>query len=328
MGVNLAERHARVLLTFARWFNRCMSDESAVAAQDRSAHPRPSRSRWLAVGALVVVLVVIAALAVWRSGRSSSAADIGDAPRFVDDTSGSGIDHSYEGAYEHFVGGGVAAFDCDDDGLADLYFAGGTEPAALYRNRSEAGGELRFEQLTSSVTDLTAVTGAYPLDVDSDGFMDLAVLRRGANAILRGLGDCRFEDATDQLGLDGGDDWTTAFSATWEGTNALPTLAFGNYRTLDEEACADSQLVRPTSAGGAYDAPIALTPGYCTLSMLFSDWDRSGRRDLRVSNDRNYYRDGLEQLWNIAQGEPRASTPKPTAGVRCRSGAWASPART
>ena len=24
--------------------------------------------------------------------------------------------------------------------------------------------------------------------------------------------------------------------------------------------------------------------------MLFSDWDRSGRRDLRVSNDREYYR--------------------------------------
>ena len=26
--------------------------------------------------------------------------------------------------------------------------------------------------------------------------------------------------------------------------------------------------------------------------MLFSDWDRSGRRDLRVSNDRHYYTDG------------------------------------
>ncbi len=43
--------------------------------------------------------------------------------------------------------------------------------------------------------------------------------------------------------------------------------------------------------------------------MLFSDWDRSGRRDLRVSNDRNYYRDGREQLWRIAPGEqPREYT--------------------
>ena len=100
-----------------------------------------------------------------------------------------------------------------------------------------------------------------------------------------------------------------AFSATWEGTNALPTLAFGNYRTLDEDACGDSQLVRPTSAGDGYDAPIALSPGYCTLSMLFSDWDRSGRRDLRITNDRHYYLDGPEQLWRIADGEaPREYT--------------------
>jgi hypothetical protein len=40
--------------------------------------------------------------------------------------------------------------------------------------------------------------------------------------------------------------------------------------------------------------------------MLFSDWDRSGRRDLRISNDRHYYSDlsdGQEQLWRITPGE-------------------------
>jgi hypothetical protein len=37
--------------------------------------------------------------------------------------------------------------------------------------------------------------------------------------------------------------------------------------------------------------------------MLFSDWDRSGRRDLRVSNDREYYVDGSEQLWRMGVGE-------------------------
>ena len=45
--------------------------------------------------------------------------------------------------------------------------------------------------------------------------------------------------------------------------------------------------------------------------MLFSDWDRSGRRDLRVSNDRHYYPadQGEEQLWRIAPGEaPRLYT--------------------
>jgi hypothetical protein len=38
--------------------------------------------------------------------------------------------------------------------------------------------------------------------------------------------------------------------------------------------------------------------------MLFSDWSRSGRRDLRVSNDRHYYATGEEQLWRMDPGEP------------------------
>jgi len=38
--------------------------------------------------------------------------------------------------------------------------------------------------------------------------------------------------------------------------------------------------------------------------MLFTDWDGSGRRDLRVSNDRAWYIDGMEQLWRMAPGEP------------------------
>ena len=59
--------------------------------------------------------------------------------------------------------------------------------------------------------------------------------------------------------------------------------------------------------------------------MLFSDWDRSGRRDLRVSNDRQYYdQDGEEQLWRIAPGEaPRLYTAA-DGWVRSRSRGWAS----
>jgi hypothetical protein len=100
-----------------------------------------------------------------------------------------------------------------------------------------------------------------------------------------------------------------AFSATWEGNDALPTLAFGNYRVPDGDTCADNRLVRPAPTGDRYAAPVALGPGYCTLSMLFSDWSHSGRRDLRMTNDRNYYRDGEEQLWKITPGEaPRQYT--------------------
>jgi hypothetical protein len=250
------------------------------------------------------------ALGFGRFGAASLPAAL-DAPRFVEEAAEAGIEHRYDGEFTFFVGGGVAAFDCDGDARPDLYFAGGAEPAALFRNESPTGGALRFTEQPDPVTGLTDVTGAYPLDVDGDGHTDLVVLRVGGNVVLRGLGDCRFERANEALGLDGGDAWSAAFSATWEGDASLPTMAIGNYLVLDDENtptpsydCGDNELLRPDAEGDRYAAPVALSPGWCSLSMLFSDWDRSGRRDLRVSNDRHYYRDGEEQLWRVEAGAP------------------------
>jgi hypothetical protein len=175
---------------------------------------------------------------------------------------------------------------------------------------------LRFTRLSDPATDVTAVIGAYPIDIDGDGQVDLVVLRKGETVLLRGLGACRFERANERWSFDGGNALTTAFSATWEGAAGLPTLALGRYLRLDASGattldCADNALVRPNAAATGFGPSMALTPGYCALSMLFSDWDRSGRRDLRVSNDRNYYdpANGEEQLWHVATGEaPRLYT--------------------
>ncbi|HEY4753686.1 MAG TPA: VCBS repeat-containing protein, partial [Candidatus Limnocylindrales bacterium] len=199
------------------------------------------------------------------------------------------------------------------DGRPDLYVAGGTNPAALFRNVSAVGQALAFTPVPDPVLDQTGVEGAYPVDIDGDGFTDLVLLTVNGAHILRGLGGCRFEPADAMLGFAGGTGWTTAFSATWEGSAALPTLALGTYLKLDSggkptAVCDTSTLIRPAQGGG-YAPPIALTPGYCALSMLFSDWDRSGRRDLRVTNDRNFYTDGSDQLWRIAAGQaPHAYT--------------------
>jgi hypothetical protein len=207
----------------------------------------------------------------------------------------------------------VAVLDCDDDGRPDLYVSGGANPAALYRNVSQTGAEIRFGHEISPETDLTGVTGAYPLDIDGDGHLDLAVLRIGENVLLRGTGDCRFERANERWAFDGGNAPTMAFAATWEATNTLPTLAFGNYVNPDHagvaDLCVDNAFVRPAPDNTSYAAPIPLHPSWCTLSMLFSDWDGSGRRDLRVSNDQHFYVDGQEQLWRIEPGAaPREYT--------------------
>ena len=288
-----------------------MSDDAADAepAESTATVAVRRRSRLLIGGALLVVGAAVAGALVWRAQRSASGAAGASAPHYVDEAALAGIHHTYSGNGDYFVGGGVAAFDCNCDGRDDLYFAGGSGAAALYRNDSPVGGALKFSAMPSPVTDLTAVTGAYPIDIDSDGNTDLVVLRRGGNRVLKGLGGCRFEDANDALGIEAGADWTVGFSAMWEGKNPLPTLAFGSYRVPDADTCGDSRLVRPAASGARYAPPIALTPGYCTLSMLFSDWSHTGHPDLRVANDRNYYIKGQEQLWKIRQGEaPRQYT--------------------
>ena len=227
----------------------------------------------------------------------------GDTPRFVPVAV---PDHSYDGGWEHFVGGGLAVLDCDNDTLPDLVAAGGANPPILLRNTSTPGGAVSFEAATPDALRLEGTTGAYPLDFDNDGVLDLVMLRVGPDVMLKGLGGCDFEP----VAFDAGDHWSTAFSATWEGGQSLPTRAFGHYVDRADpdgpfEACDTNHLWRPGPDGYARTD---LAPGFCALSVLFTDWARAGRADLRVSNDRHYYvKGGQEQLWAM-EDSPRLFT--------------------
>jgi hypothetical protein len=221
-----------------------------------------------------------------------AAAPVAADPLFEDRSAGL-PEHIYGGEWEHFVGGGVAVFDCNGDALPDLFAAGGANPAQLMINR----GDFTFAK--GATPELRGVTGAYQLDVNADGAMDLFVLRVGQNQLLMGAGDCRFT-ASDELPQD--DAWSTAFTAWWE-DDGNPVMAVGNYvdRTDPEGpfgACDDNMILRPR-ASGYQSTP--LTPGFCPLSILAAN-DARGRPTLRLSNDRHYYvREGYEQMWDIAE---------------------------
>lgn len=205
--------------------------------------------------------------------------------------------HVYTGGWEHFVGGGLAVFDCDGDALPDVYASGGQNPAKMLRNM----GDFKFTEIETPT--ITGTTGAYPLDLNADGVMDLFVLRAGANIVLKGGPDCTFTDATAEWGIPTDQRWSTAFTAWWPEGADRPTLAIGNYvdRTDPDgpfEACDRNTMLVPSKSGYAAQP---LIPGFCPLSMLAAN-DARGKMTLRISNDRHYYvSGGYEQMWDIKQ---------------------------
>ena len=263
--------------------------------------------------ACIAVLAMIFALAPARA-EVTPQKPLGDIPLMQEEAANAGLGNTYDGPWEFFVGGGGAALDCDGSGFPSVFLAGGKHPAKLFVNTSTAGGTLKFEEKPLTFEgghhELENIIGAYPLDIDGDGRMDLFVLRVGGSLLLKGGPDCAFANASKEWGFDGDAGWTTAFAAEWEPGQKFPTLAIGHY--VDRHApgapwgtCEENSLYRPQPGDKPdYSVRTPLAPGFCALSMLFTDWNKSGTRSLRVSNDRQYYRGGEEQMWKVEPGKP------------------------
>ncbi|WP_068306381.1 CRTAC1 family protein [Pararhodobacter sp. CCB-MM2] len=229
---------------------------------------------------------------IWRLAPLLIAAPAWASPQF-ENLSATLPEHIYAGGWEHFVGGGVAVFDCDGDALPEILAAGGENPMLFLHN----GGAMAFSP--AEFPQITGATGAYPLDLDGDGLLDLYILRAGPDRVLRGGPSCQFTDETEAWGLPQDDRWTTAFTAWWEGDR--PTLAIGHYVDRANpngpfEACDTNTLLLPE---GDHWRAEDLAPGFCALSMLAAR-DARDRPTLRISNDRHYYvRGGYEQMYDL-----------------------------
>jgi hypothetical protein len=255
---------------------------------------------------LAIAVVLLAGASAATAGEIA----LGVVPSFTEETQSAGVDQTFTGGWKYIVGGGVATFDCNGDGFPDMLLAGGEQPAKFYVNESTRGGALKFKQTVSGL-ELPLVVGAYPIDIDSDGIMDVVLLGSGESVAMRGLGACRFERANERWHFTGGNLWWTAFSATWEHGSKWPTLAMGSYISITHSididpwgSCTGSVLMRPDDKGDGFGDAAALKPSFCPLSMLFTDWNRSGTQSLRVSNDREYYLGGSEQMFHVDPGQP------------------------
>ncbi len=150
-------------------------------------------------------------------------------------------------------------------------------PGPLPRRRRRAGGAVPEREPGRRRAGLRAgavpddrpddVTGAYPLDIDGDGIVDLAVLRVGENVLLRGLGDCALRARERGVGLRWrrrrGPPPSARPGRTTMRCRRWPSATTSCSTTVDDASyvCDDNALVRP-DATAAYAAPIPLSPGY------------------------------------------------------------------
>src|SRR5206468_2886349 len=142
--------------------------------------------------------------------------------------------------------------------------------------------------------------GAAVLDCDGDGKPDLYLSGGSGSAALyrndsQVGGALRFTHligaATDLIGVNG------AYPIDIDGDGITDIVVLRNGENVLLRGRGGCRFERANERWG-----LDLT---ASATTLFSDWNRSGRSDLRVSNDEQYYlpSDGQEQLWRVAPRE-------------------------
>ena len=227
------------------------------------------------------------------------------------------------------MGSGVAAFDADGDGRIDLLFVNGRywpddprakagQPTlAFYRNVTEPGGAIRFEDRTkeSGLAISLFGMGVAVGDVNDDGFPDVVITGVDDIRLLLNDGKGHFRDATKGSGLVGSGWGSSAAFADFDGDGVLDlfvgqyvtwTVKTDMYCSLDGKTksyCTPERYPGTPSRlykglGGGKFREITREAGLVNLlgkalGVGVRDMDGDGRIDLVVANDtspNNLYR--------------------------------------
>jgi tetratricopeptide (TPR) repeat protein len=103
---------------------------------------------------------------------------------------------------------GIAVLDFNKDGWMDIAVTHAGAPGlTLWRNVAAPNNPgRRFERVPLPISDATRGWGVTPIDIDNDGWIDLAAIVETATGpqvrVLRNRGDGSFEDVSKALGLD------------------------------------------------------------------------------------------------------------------------------
>ncbi len=216
------------------------------------------------------------------------------------------------------MGGGVALFDCDNDGKLDIlvvgdstidqYLHGGNLMVTLYHQ----DGDLHFTDITESAGLTTRGWGMGMAigDFDNDGLPDIYVTGYGHNVLYHNLGGCKFEDVTEKAHVGGGGFSVGAAWADYDRDGHLDlfvsryvhsdihnlpqtgTLAF-NYKGLAMEIPqveGETSFLYHNRGDGTFEevsakAGVANLEKRRGMGVVWGDYDNDGWPDLFVTND-------------------------------------------
>lgn len=223
---------------------------------------------------------------------------------------------------ETMGGGGIALFDCDDDGKLDIalvndstiasYEKGGEAMVTLY-HQDGSSGNLHFSDITSAAGLTSRGWGAAIAvgDYDNDGLPDLYITGFGHNVLYHNLGMCRFEDVTERGGVSVGGFSTGAAWADFDGDGKLDLFVaryvqvdLGHLPKFDAKGALDSSqiiqapdklqgetdvLFRNRGDGTFEDVTARAGLGDAArlhgMGVAWADYDNDGKPDLLVTND-------------------------------------------
>ena len=223
---------------------------------------------------------------------------------------------------ETMGGGGIALFDCDDDGRLDIavvndstidrYLAGGDPMITLY-HQDGVQGSLHFSDVTHAAGLATRGWGMGIAvgDFNNDGLPDLYVTGFGHNVLYKNLGGCRFEDVTEKAGLKGGGFSTGAAWADYDRDGKLdlfvaryvhadlshlppPDPRATGYRSvilqMPDEMEGETDFLFRNRGDGTFEdvsqkARVGDPQKLHGMGVVWGDYDNDGWPDLFVTND-------------------------------------------